>query len=98
MFQALEKKAACTIFWQGKPAADVEVALIVPGMEKTIERKTDAKGQVEFPEPKAAGGYGIRARFVEAKEGELDGKKYKEIRHYATFSMHVRDSSVKKDK
>ena len=53
------------------------------------ERKTDAAGEFEL-EPKAGGLFGVRAKYVEAKAGEHDGKKYKEVRHYATFTFHVR--------
>jgi uncharacterized GH25 family protein len=82
-------KPVYKVLWQGKPAADVEVVLHVPGLDKAIERKTDANGQFELAEPRKGGIYGMRARFVERKEGELDGKKNREIRHYATFTFYV---------
>jgi Protein of unknown function (DUF3386)/Domain of unknown function (DUF4198) len=80
-----KEKPAVQVLWQGKPLADAEVVLLVPGVEKAVERKTDRNGLVAIDAPKAAGLYGIRARHVEPKEGEHDGKKYKEVRHYATF-------------
>jgi uncharacterized GH25 family protein len=90
------KKPVYMVLWQGKPATDVEVVLHVPGIDKTIERKTDGNGQFELVEPKTGGIYGVRAKFVERKEGELDGKKYREIRHYATFALYVPQRFVDK--
>ena len=77
------------VVWQGKPAADVEVTLYVPGKDKPVETKTDKDGLFTPEEPTASGVYGVRARYVEKKEGELDGKKYKEVRHYATMTFPV---------
>src|SRR5581483_7013956 len=74
----------CVVLWQGKPLADAEVTLYVPGTDKPVEKKTDDKGQFTLDKPTKSGVYGLRARHVEKKEGELDGKKYKEVRHYAT--------------
>ena len=37
-----------SILWQGKPLPDAEVALVVPGKEKTIIAKTDASGAVSL--------------------------------------------------
>lgn len=72
------------VLWQGKPLADAEVAILGPGAEKAEDAKTDAKGLFELKEVKA-GQYGLRARHLEAKEGELDKKAYKEVRHYSTL-------------
>jgi uncharacterized GH25 family protein len=91
--QALEivptEKAALKVLWQGKPAANLEVTLFVPGLDKNVERKTDESGLVKLEVPKAGGYYGVLARKVESKEGKLDDKTYKEIRHYATFTLFV---------
>src|SRR5579872_3647027 len=35
----------CVVLWQGKPLADAEVTLYVPGTDKPVEKKTDDKGQ-----------------------------------------------------
>jgi uncharacterized GH25 family protein len=83
------KKQNCMVVWQGKPLADAEVTLYVPGKDKPVVTKTDEKGLVALELPEKSGVYGIRARHVEKKEGELDGKKYKEIRHYATMVFPV---------
>ena len=82
-------KGQAKVVWQGKPVADVEIALYVPGKDKPVEEKTDKDGLFDLEEPMGSGLYGIRARYVEKKEGELDGKKYKEVRHYATLVFAV---------
>ena len=56
-------------------------------MFKHTQRKTDKDGMAAIEAPKAGGLYGVRVRHIEPKEGEHDGKKYKEVRHYATFVM-----------
>jgi hypothetical protein len=96
-FVPLEKKTAYKVYWHGKSAANIEVVLLAPGVAKPVESKTDADGEVAVPEPKSGGVYGMRARFVEAKAGELDGKRYEEVRHYATFTFHVPERFLKKN-
>jgi uncharacterized GH25 family protein len=90
----MDNGAAAKVFWQGKPAADVEVTLYVPGQDKPSELKTDKDGLFKPEQPKASGVYGIRARYVEKKAGEYDGKKYKEVRHYATMTFPVELSNT----
>lgn len=89
------KKPQAKVLWRGKPAAKIEVVLYVPGLKESIIRTTGDDGMIELAEPKAGGVYGMRARFVEAKSGELDGKKYEEIRHYATFTFYIPARFVK---
>ncbi|MCI0740033.1 MAG: DUF3386 family protein [Gemmataceae bacterium] len=84
---AKSAKRTVKVLWQGKPAAKVEVVLTVPGVEAPVTKTSDEKGLVELETPKETGIYGIRARFVENKAGELGGEKYKEIRHYSTFTF-----------
>jgi uncharacterized GH25 family protein len=80
---------AVRVFWQGEPLAGAEVALLVPGVDKPVEGKTDAGGTFMLKEQQKAGLYGVRARHTEKKAGELDGKKYTEVRHYATLVLRV---------
>ncbi len=80
---------ALRVLWRGKPLAGAEVALLVPGEDKPVEGKTNADGTFPLKEPKQAGLYGARARHVEKKAGELDGKKYTEVRHYATLVVRA---------
>jgi uncharacterized GH25 family protein len=80
---------ACRVLWHGKPLPETEVVLLVPGQRKPVTRTTDKNGMVELPSPKEAGLYGIRARQVAKKAGELEGKKYSEVRHYTTLTLSV---------
>ncbi|MFO0865441.1 MAG: hypothetical protein U0744_12450 [Gemmataceae bacterium] len=74
------------VLYQGKPVAKSEVASITPkGNDKGV---TDDSGDfaVDCTEP---GVYALRAKHIEAKAGEADGKKYDETRHYATLVFEV---------
>ena len=66
----------------GKPCVDSEVTVLVPGSTKKAV-KTDKDGYTsEFEE---SGRYGVIAKFIEAKSGDHAGKKYEEVRNYATL-------------
>jgi hypothetical protein len=66
-----------------KPLAKTNVSVLVPGETKAKDVTTDDGGLTpEFDKP---GTYGAQVRQVEAKAGEKDGKKYDEVRHYATL-------------
>lgn len=66
----------------GKPVADAEMSILKPGGGKA-KAPTDKDGlTAAFP---AKGRYGAWVRGTEAKSGELNGKKYDEVRHYATL-------------
>ena len=66
----------------GKPVADAEVTVLKPDGGKT-KAKTNVDGLTEpFAEK---GRYGAWAKTVVAGPGEHGGKKYDEIRHYATL-------------
>jgi len=80
------------VAWQGKPLANAEVVIHFPGGD-TIERRTDDRGQIDVA-TKAKGQFALRTRHIEAaKSGERDGKKYAEIRHYATLTLALADTS-----
>jgi uncharacterized GH25 family protein len=81
------------LVWDGKPLPEAEVVVLVPGKEKPAELKTDKEGGFSVPAGKG-GLYGLRARHVEEKAGEQDGKKYKEVRHYATLVMELPAASA----
>lgn len=66
----------------GKPVADAEVTLLKPDDTKA-KLKTGKDGRTD--PITAAGRYGAWTRFTEPKAGELDGKKYEEVKHYATL-------------
>jgi uncharacterized GH25 family protein len=80
-------KTAFLVLVAGKPVADVELSVLLPDGSKA-KLKTDAKGQTEAT--KATGRHAIWARHTEAKAGEIDGKKYEEVRHYATLVIDVK--------
>jgi hypothetical protein len=67
----------------GKPLAKADVLVIVPGESQTKVVATDDGGlTAEFDKP---GVYGAQVRKIEESAGERDGKKYAEVRHYATL-------------
>lgn len=71
--------------WQAKPASGLEVVVNAPGQE-TSTVKTDGAGRFTVA-PAKTGVLRMRAKHVEAKTGERDGKEFREIRHYATLTM-----------
>lgn len=68
---------------KGQPVAKAEVAVLIPGDDKPKTVLTDETGQTESFEK--TGQYAIQTKHSEATVGEVDGKKYEEIRHYATL-------------
>ncbi len=81
--------AVARVLWQGMPLADAEYVLLVPGRDKPVEGNSDKEGLIKIEMPTKPGVYGIRVKHVEAKEGELDGKAYKEVRSYATLTLPI---------
>jgi hypothetical protein len=80
---------------RGKALPDSEITVILPdGSEKKV--KTDAAGQTETFA--MTGRFGAWARFWETSPGERGGKKYEELRHYATlvFDVHPTASAFGK--
>jgi uncharacterized GH25 family protein len=70
----------------GKPVADAEVNVLKPDGSKA-KVKTDKDGLTGAVD--GAGRYGAWARVAAAKAGEFGGKKYEEVRHYATLVVDV---------
>jgi uncharacterized GH25 family protein len=67
----------------GKPLAKAEVTVLAPGEGKSKIVTTDDAGLTDaFDKP---GQYGAQVRLMEEKAGEQGGKKYQEVRHYATL-------------
>lgn len=81
------EKTRFQVLHSGKPVADAEVTVLVPGEEKKTA-KTDKEGFT--PAYEAKGRYGVFARVTEAKAGEHAGKKFEETRYYATLVMDVK--------
>jgi uncharacterized GH25 family protein len=71
---------------QGKPVADASMTVLVPG-EKPQVVKTDKDGF--SPAFAQVGRFGVWARRVETASGESAGKKYAEVRDYATLVCDV---------
>lgn len=65
----------------GKPLPDCEVTVLQPDGKKAA--KTDKDGLT--PEYEGPGRYGVVAKLIEAKSGDFAGKKFEEVRHYATL-------------
>jgi hypothetical protein len=77
---------AGTVVWNGMPLANAEVLVHFPEGD-TIERRTDDRGQIDVA-TKTKGQFALRTRHVEpGKSGQREGKKYAEIRHYATLTL-----------
>ena len=83
---AADKKVRFRVLAAGKPVAESEVTVIVPGGTKKA-LKTDKDGYTTSFE--GAGRYGVYAKQVEVKDGEHAGKKYNEIRSYATLVCDI---------
>ena len=75
----------------GKPIADAELNIMKPDNTKA-KLKTDKDGLTE--ELDGAGRYGVWARHFVNKSGELAGKKYEEVRNYATLVVDVSGSVI----
>lgn len=70
----------------GKPVADAEVNVMLPDGSKD-KAKTGKEGATTTF--KATGRYGVWTKISEQTTGELGGKKYEEIRTYATLVIDV---------
>jgi uncharacterized GH25 family protein len=72
--------------FNGKPAAGIEVHVVAPRAEGPM--KTDDKGEFRVDTSKP-GVYGLRARQIEQKTGQMLGTKYDQVQHYATLTFAV---------
>jgi hypothetical protein len=81
------------VLWQGKPLAGAEILCSSLGQEEPEKRTTDKAGTFDLGNVKA-GVCGILAKHTEAKQGEHDGKKYKEVRHYSTLVIQVAEKKA----
>lgn len=76
------------VLFRGKPLSDVEVVVFPKENGKATTLKTNAEGLVELAD-EPQGRWALRVRHVEKKSGDLDGKEYKEIRHYVTRVVNM---------
>lgn len=82
----LAGRVAFQLLAAGKPVADAEVTVTVPGGKKQ-KVKTDADGRT--PGFAGTGRFAVYGKHVEAAAGERDGKAYEEVRRYATLVVAV---------
>jgi hypothetical protein len=53
---------------------------------RSVDRTSDAQGEVRF-DPDGKGLYGLRARWINERKGQSEGKAYGEVRHYTTLTF-----------
>jgi hypothetical protein len=80
------------VLWHGKPLAGAEVVVLKVGQEKTTECKSGDDGSFALGKLDASL-VGIRVSHIEATTGALNGKPYKSIKHYATFTFSPKSLS-----
>ena len=81
-----------TILWQGKPLPEAAVVINGPGIETKLEAVADSQGSAAVALA-SRGLYSIRVKHVESASGNLEGKDYASIRHYATLSLSIGDKT-----
>lgn len=83
------------VLFQGKPLGGAEIVLTHGEDGEELEKgMTDKDGIFDVAAAMKAAKVlptlaALRAKHVEKTPGELDGKKYNEIRHYCTFTVHM---------
>jgi N-acetylneuraminic acid mutarotase len=75
----------------GKPLANSEITVLFPDSTQK-KLKTDVDGLTEVLTQ--TGRYGAWARLWEPATGEHDGKKYEEVRHYATLVFDAESATT----
>jgi hypothetical protein len=83
-----KERGTFVVTWHGKPLSGAEVAVVPLGETTARQMKADEQGRFTIPGAKT-GIYGLRARHVEDRSGEEGGKKYHEVRHYATLVLEL---------
>jgi uncharacterized GH25 family protein len=74
------------VLWDGKPLGGAELTIMV-GDQEPVEEKAGDDGRVTF-KPEGGGLVGVLANTLEKdKSGELDGKPYKGVSHYASLTF-----------
>jgi N-acetylneuraminic acid mutarotase len=84
-----KKPGSFQVVWQGRGLGEAEVSILGPRSDKPVSQKTDERG---FFSVAAQGRHGFRVRHVVREDGEYDGKKYKEVRHYFTLVIETEAS------
>jgi uncharacterized GH25 family protein len=81
-------KVRFLVLAKGRPVAKAEVNVLVPEKKEPEKATADDKGLTAAFDAK--GRYGVVARVVEAKAGELKGEKYEEVSAVATLVFDVK--------
>ncbi len=82
-----DKQVELKVLWNGKPLGGAAVTLFV-GDDDASEKKTNDDGIATFELKQLGGFVGALANTLEKdKSGELDGKKYKGVMHYASLTF-----------
>lgn len=84
-----KEKATVKVLWQGKPLAGADVAVAGEDAKSAVKTEKDGTATVMLPK-EHDGLVGIRAGHLEERAGEHDGKKYDQVRTYATTVFAVR--------
>ncbi len=84
--EPLGGRVAFKLLAAGKPVADAEVTVTTPDGKK-VKVKTAADGRT--PGFAGSGRFVVFGKHVEPTAGEKDGKKYDEVRRYATLVVTV---------
>ncbi|HWL08551.1 MAG TPA: DUF4198 domain-containing protein [Planctomicrobium sp.] len=86
-------EVAFKVLWKGKAAAGSQVTIESPVLADKFQGDTNAEGIFTAKLDKA-GLYSVRARLTDETPGELDGKPYKQIRHYSTLALPYSPAQV----
>jgi hypothetical protein len=81
--------ARVRVLLKGKPLADADVTLYVPGKDEPVEKKSDKSGVVKLDPATKDGLYGVRAGHTVKKSGKQGEKSYSSLRAYATLTFPV---------
>jgi Protein of unknown function (DUF3386) len=83
-----DREGQFQVLWRGKGLPEAVVTVVGSGDDKDAEVKADKTGFFKVEVPKN-GPLGLRVKYVEPKGGEIDGKKYDEVRHWATLVVQL---------
>jgi uncharacterized GH25 family protein len=82
-----DKEWSLEVLYKNKPVAGSDVVILDPENNES-EVKTDESGRVKLGALKP-GLYSIRAKWVAAEPGKLEGKEYPQVNHYCTLALRV---------
>lgn len=83
-----------SVLWNGKPLGGADVTLFV-GEDDSLEKKTDDNGKATFLLKQRALVGALANTLEKDKAGELDGKAYKGVMHYASLTFDLTTKAEK---